>query len=98
LPKKRKFKQTIPTRKVMYIVFWDRKNVLLVKSLPQGSTINAGVHCDTLKKLRHAIQNKQCGMFSQGVLMLDDNAHPHTAATTQHLIVTFGWEQFDHQP
>jgi histone-lysine N-methyltransferase SETMAR len=30
--------------------------------------------------------------------MLYDNAHPHTAAATQDLIATFGWEQFDHAP
>jgi hypothetical protein len=30
--------------------------------------------------------------------MLHDNACPHTAAVTQDLIVTFGWEQFDHPP
>jgi hypothetical protein len=30
--------------------------------------------------------------------MLHDNAHPNTAAATQDLIATFGWEQFDHSP
>jgi histone-lysine N-methyltransferase SETMAR len=30
--------------------------------------------------------------------MLHDNARPHTAAATQDLIATFGWEQFDHPP
>jgi histone-lysine N-methyltransferase SETMAR len=68
-----------------------------VEFLPQGSTINAGVYCNTLTKLHHAIQNKQRGMLSWGVVMLHDNAHPHTAASTQDLI-TFGWEQFDHPP
>jgi hypothetical protein len=37
-------------------------------------------------------------MFSRGVAMLHDNAHPHTAAAMQVLIATFGWEQFDHPP
>jgi hypothetical protein len=37
-------------------------------------------------------------MLSRGVVMLHDNARPHTAAVTQDLIVTFGWEQFDHPP
>jgi histone-lysine N-methyltransferase SETMAR len=37
-------------------------------------------------------------MFSRGVVMLHDNARPHTAAATQDLIVIFGWEQFDHPP
>jgi hypothetical protein len=28
--------------------------------------------------------------------MLHDDACPHTAATMQNLIMTFGWERFDH--
>jgi hypothetical protein len=30
--------------------------------------------------------------------MLHNNALPHSAAATQDLIATFGWEQFDHTP
>jgi hypothetical protein len=60
--------------------------------------VHAGVCWDTLKKLRRAIQNKRHGMLTQGVVMLHDNACPHTAAATQDLIATFGWEQFDHPP
>ena len=37
-------------------------------------------------------------MLSQGVVMIHDNARPHTAAATQNLIATFGWEQFNHPP
>jgi hypothetical protein len=33
-----------------------------------------------------------------GVVMLHDNACPHTAAATQDLIATFGWEQFKRPP
>jgi hypothetical protein len=36
-----------------------QKNVLLVEFVPQGSTINTGVYCNTLKKLRRVIQNKR---------------------------------------
>jgi histone-lysine N-methyltransferase SETMAR len=95
-PIKKKCKQTISTRKIMCTLFWDRKGVLLVEVLPQGSTNNAGVYCDTLKELRRVIQNKRRGMLSRGAVMLHDNALPHTAAATQDLIATFGWEQFDH--
>jgi len=28
--------------------------------------------------------------------MIHDNTNPHTATTLQNLIMTFGWEQFDH--
>jgi hypothetical protein len=74
------------------------RSLLVVESLPQGSTINAGVYCDTLKKLLRAIQNKRRGMLSRGVVMLHDNAGPHTAPATHDLIATFGWKQFDHPP
>jgi hypothetical protein len=79
-PIKKKFKQTISTCKIMCTVFWDRKHIMLVEFLPQGSTINVGVNCDTLKKVRHAIQNRRCGMLSQGVVMLHDNASPHISS------------------
>jgi histone-lysine N-methyltransferase SETMAR len=82
----------------MCTVFWDRKSVLIVEFFFQGSTINTGVYCDTLKKVRHAIQNKRHGMLSRGIVMLHDNARPHTAATTQGFIATFSREQFDHSP
>ena len=77
-------------------MFWDRKGVLLVDFLPQGSTINAGVCCYTLQKLHRTIQNKRCGMLRLGAVMIHDNTHPHTAM--QNLVTNFGWEQFDHLP
>jgi hypothetical protein len=79
---KKIFKQIISTRKIMCTVFWGRKGVRLVEFLPQGTTINAGVYCDTLKELRRVIQNKRRGMLGRGVVMLHDNARPHTAAST----------------
>jgi len=95
-PTKMKFKQTTSTREVMCTVFWDRKGVLLVDFLTQGSTINASVCCNTLQKLHRLIQNKRRGTFNQVVVMIHDNTHPHTAM--QNLITTFRCEQFHHHP
>jgi len=97
-PKRKKFKQTFSTRKIVCTVFWDRQSVLLVEFLPQGTTINSAVYCEMLKKLRHAIQNKRCGMLSATTLLLHDNAWLHSAAQTQGLITSFKWEQMDHPP
>jgi len=94
-PTKTKFKHTTSTLKVMCTMFWDRKGVLLADLLPQSSTINAGVCCNTLQKLHRLIQNKRHGTFNQGVVMIHDNTHPHTAM--QNLITTFRCEHF-HQP
>ena len=93
--KREKFKQTFSTRKFMCTVFWDRRCVLLVESLPQGTTINSAVYCETLKKLRRAIQNKRRGMLGATILLLCDNARPHSAAQTQDVIASFKWEQMD---
>jgi len=97
-PKRKKFKQTFSIRKIMCTVFWDRQGVLLVEFLPQGTTINSAVYCETLKKLRRAIQNKRRGMLSATILLLHDNGRPHSAAHTQDLITSFKWEQMDHPP
>ena len=37
-------------------------------------------------------------MLSATILLLNDNARPHSAAQTQDLITSFKWEQRDHPP
>ncbi|GFT39827.1 mariner Mos1 transposase [Trichonephila clavipes] len=77
---------------------WDRHGVLLVEFMQQRTTINAAAHCATLTKLRRAIQNKRRGLLTSEVLLLHDNARPHSAINTQNLIRSFGWEQIDPPP
>ncbi|GBM70734.1 hypothetical protein AVEN_171467-1 [Araneus ventricosus] len=60
-------------------------------------TINANCYCETIRKLQRAIQNRRLGMLAGAILLLHDNAHPHTAAATQ-LLDQFGWEIFHHPP
>jgi len=98
LSKRKKFKQMFSTRKIICTVFWDRQGVLLVEFLSQDTTINSAVYCEMLKKLRRAIQNKRRGMLSATILLLHDNARPHSAAQTQDLITSFKWEKMDHPP
>ncbi|KAJ4440986.1 hypothetical protein ANN_10835 [Periplaneta americana] len=93
-----KFKQTLSVWKVMCTVFWDRKGILLIDFLPRGETVNADRYCETLRKLRRAIQNKRRGMLTAGVVLLHDNACPHTARRTAAVLTEFGWELFDHPP
>jgi hypothetical protein len=73
----------------MAAVFWDRKGVLMVEFMQQGTTITSEVYCETLKKLHRAIQNTRHGMLTFGVPLLHDNAHPHTAACTRALLEHF---------
>ncbi|GBO06188.1 Mariner Mos1 transposase [Araneus ventricosus] len=82
----------------MCTVFWDKQGILLVEFLPRGETINAVRCCETLRKLWRAIQNRSRGMLSQSIVLLHDNARPHSAGVTQNLIQQFSWERFDHPP
>ncbi|KAJ4429271.1 hypothetical protein ANN_26274 [Periplaneta americana] len=93
-----KFKQTLSVRKVMCTVFWDRKGILLIDFLSRGETVNADRYCETLRKLRRAVQNKRCGMLTAGVVLLHDNGRPHTARRTAAVLTEFGWVLFDHPP
>jgi hypothetical protein len=81
--KPKKFKQTLSARQLMVTVFWDRKGVLMVELVQQGTTLTSEVYCKTLKILRMAIQNKSRGMLTYGVVLIYDNALLHTATRTR---------------
>ena len=57
-------------------MFWDRQGILLIDFLTWGVMVNAERYC-------RAIQNKQCGMLSD-IVLLHDNAWPHTAWRSTH--------------
>jgi hypothetical protein len=82
----------------MATVCRDGKGVLMVEFMQQGTKITPQVYFETLTKLRRAIQNERHGMLRSSVLLLHDNAHPHTTAHTRPLLEHFIWELFDHLP
>ncbi|UYV64634.1 hypothetical protein LAZ67_3001408 [Cordylochernes scorpioides] len=94
----KKAKVIISEGKVMAIVFWDCKGVLLVDFLPPNTTVNAARYCEVLTKLRAAIKRKSPGLLSRKELLGHDNARPHAARTTQTLLENFKWEFFTHPP
>jgi hypothetical protein len=63
--KLKKFEQTLFTRRLMETVLWDRKRVLMVEFMHQGTTITSEVYCKTLK-LHGANQNIRLGILTSG--------------------------------
>jgi hypothetical protein len=57
--KPKKFKQTFPARKLITAVFGDRRRMLMVEFMQQGTTIMSAVRFKTLKKLHSSIQKKK---------------------------------------
>jgi histone-lysine N-methyltransferase SETMAR len=97
-PPPKKFKATLSTNKILATVFWDHDGVLLVDFLSKGETVNATRYCETLVRLRDAIRHKRPGLLRQGVVLLHDNARPHTASSTRKLLQRFKWEVLEHPP
>ncbi len=95
-PSARKFKQGLSLKKTMASVFWDSKGVILIDFMARGTTINGEVYRDTLTRLRKAIKDRRPGRLTQGVLLLCDNARPHTARETCALVEKFKWVTLPH--
>lgn len=95
-PPVRKFKISPSAKKIMASVFWDHKGPLLVDFLERGNTVNAEQYCKTLDRLRQAIRKKRPGLLSDGIILLHDNATPHTASCTRHWLDRYNWEVLDH--
>jgi hypothetical protein len=80
-------------RKLMATVSRDRKRVLMVEFMQQGTTVTPEVHYETL---RRAMQNNRLGMLTSDVVLLHGNARLHAAAHIRALMEYFNWELFDH--
>lgn len=96
--KTKKCLQTRSARKIMATVFCYRQGVLLIDFLERGATINSDRYCQTLRKLRRAVQNKRRVKLLSKILFFHDNARLHTANRTAELLDSFKCEIFPHPP
>jgi hypothetical protein len=70
----------------------------MVEFRKQRTTMMSHVCCEVLKNcIGPAIQKKRHGILTSIVVLLHDDAHPHTAAHTRALLEHFNWEMCDHQ-
>ena len=63
----------------MCTVFRDIRGIVLVDILTSSETVNVEHYCETLQKLRRAIQNKRCETVGSSIILLYDKARPLTA-------------------
>jgi len=78
-------------------IFWDSQRVILVHYLERGATVNSVQYSEMLStELKPAIRTKRRGLLSSGVLLLCDNARPHTAIHTLQTLVKLGFTVLEH--
>jgi histone-lysine N-methyltransferase SETMAR len=98
-PTKKKFKSQPSAGKLMLTVFWDSQGPVLKHYLERGSTINSVRYSEMLiDRLKPSIRSKPRGLLSKGVLLLHDNARPHTAAHAVENIQKLKSEVLAHPP
>jgi len=85
-PAIKKFKTSTRSGKPKVTVFWHMRGVLLLHFPPPNETVNSAAYQATLKKLKRAVQRKRPQMSDKRVLLLHDNALPHTAYGTVNLL------------
>ncbi|GFR90994.1 histone-lysine N-methyltransferase SETMAR [Elysia marginata] len=81
----------------MAAVFWDIQRVILVDFLSRGETVKSDSYIDTLIKLRARILRVRPDIDIESVLLLQDNARPHTGIRTRETIASFWWSTLTHQ-
>lgn len=84
--------------KLMATIFWDLHGVLLIEYMPKGTTINAEVYGNTLKKLHSEITKKRPHLRHKNVLLLHDNATVHKAAKVRPILNECNFVELDHPP
>lgn len=97
-PTPKKAKQEKSANKLMVIVFWDHRGVILTEFMERGHTINSDSYCKTLTSLRKAIKSKRPGLLSRKPILLHDNARPHSSRQSAEHLDSFKWEIFNHPP
>ena len=82
---------------LLLTVFWDSQGPILEHYMEKGVTVTSVNYSNMLRnELRPAIRSKRRGRLTQGVLLLHDNARPHTAHLTINTILQLNWEVLEH--
>lgn len=79
--------------KRMVIVFWGRRGVIHWELLEKGQSMTAVLYCQILDRVKQKLRNRRIS-----VILLHDNAKPHTAKITKKWLEDVGWEVLEHPP
>ncbi|XP_073989689.1 histone-lysine N-methyltransferase SETMAR-like [Rhodnius prolixus] len=74
------------------------KGILLVDFLHDQRTVNAAYYCQLLRSAKAVYRNKRRDMPIRDVILVHDNARPHTAALTSGTLKELSWKTLEHPP
>ena len=82
----------------MLTLFFDQDGPLLIDFPQHGITVHAQRCSQTVTTPLQAIKSKRPGKLTRVVILIHDNARPHTANTITALLQKFKWEGLGHPP
>lgn len=92
-------KDGLHPKKVLLSVWWDSLGIIHYELMPPGQTITGEVYRQQLTRLNEALSQKRPALVNRkGVILLHDNARPHSAKDTQEHLKQMGWEVLPHPP
>lgn len=96
LPKPR-IKSDLHPKKTMICVFWDWEGMIHWEMLQKNKTVDMHLYKSQLQRLNEAIKEKRPNRQGQ-VILLHDNARPHSAALVKEALLELNWEVLQHPP
>jgi hypothetical protein len=80
-------------RGFFWLIFTPHRTTIFT---PHRTTINTAGYWETLKGLKHPIQNTRRGLLTCSVSLLHNSARAHTVRPAQQMLQCFRWEDVDH--
>lgn len=85
--------------KVMRIVFFDIKGVIMIKWVPQGQTVNQKYYIEVLTKLREWVRKRRPDLWENNSWLLhQDNAPAHNAISVRQFLANKRITVLEHSP
>lgn len=91
-------KHNIHAAKTLLCIWWDYLGVIYYELLKPGETVTSERYKSQLSCVKEALEKNRPfnGAGTRPVILLHDNARPHTSKTTVEYISSLGWEVLPH--
>ncbi|GFV62264.1 histone-lysine N-methyltransferase SETMAR [Trichonephila clavipes] len=84
--------------KLIVIVAYDVRSVIVCNFVPHGRTVTAQYYRDFLvRQVRHGVRDKRPDLVDSAIIQ-HDNTRPHKAECVRQLLRRRGWEELEHPP
>ena len=97
-PPPKKFRTQPSASKVMAMVFWDSKGIILIDYKLAGTSITGEYYANVIKQGLLLKKNEGESYVAAGVLLLHDNAPVHKSRVAQAAIHECKFEKLNHPP